>query len=140
MDVSVKWKAIGDLDDPKWRSTLGLYAYATPRLNEILYIGKIYGCTVRQRWNAADKVSFWRQLERDRGIFEHAVIVGEITLFGDSYVPRFSRQKVAEIESLLISHVQPWGNIACRNSRTKRRDLTVKCSGAWPLSQKTFSD
>ena len=140
MEAQVVWKVVASLDDPRWKSNLGLYAYISPAFDEVLYVGKTYGCTVRRRWSAADKQSFWRQLERNRGIYEHILLVGEITLFGDDYMPRFSRRKVADIESLLIFHVQPWGNIACRNSRRQRGDLVVRCSGAWPLRQKTFRD
>ncbi|MEP6911857.1 MAG: hypothetical protein ABI923_03830 [bacterium] len=119
---------------------LCLYAYVAPRFDEILYIGKTYGCSVKRRWSARDKGNFWRELERVRGIYKHVLIVGAITLTSDEYMPRFTGKKVADIESLLIFAVQPWGNIACRKSRIERSNMIVRCSGDWPLLQKTFRD
>jgi hypothetical protein len=139
MRINVRWANLDD-SDPGWTWTLALYAYLAPNLNEILYIGKSYGCTVRQRWQASDKHKFWHDLERERGIYEHVVIVGGITLIGEGYAPRITRQKIADIESLLIYQVQPWGNIACKKTRIERPGLVVKCTGAWPLMKKSYCD
>jgi hypothetical protein len=139
MTINVRWTILDD-DDPRWEWTLALYAYLTPSLNEILYIGKSYGCSVRRRWQSSDKQKFWFDLERQRRIYEHIVIVGSISLIGDGYAPRITRQKVADVESLLIYQVQPWGNISCKKTRIERSGMVVKCTGAWPVSKKTYCD
>lgn len=139
MRINVRW-AILDDSDLRWEWTLALYAYLTPSFKEILYIGKSYDSTIRQRWLASDKQRFWSDLEHQRGIYEHVVIVGGITLIGERYTPRITSQKVADVESLLICQVQPWGNIACKKTRIERPGLVVKCTGAWPLRNKTYRD
>ena len=93
------------------------------------------------RWldsaNAADKSCFWRDLETQRGVFRHQVIVGEPLLTLNC---RFSPELLADMESLLIRSIAPWGNIQCRNSRICRPDLTVRCMGDWPRPKKLFHD
>lgn len=141
MRARVRWHVVGDDSDPRWRNNCGLYAYLAPDSREILYLGKVDGCTVRQRWRAPDKMVFWRALERERSLFQHVVIVGEVELVADGgSAPRLTRQKLADIESLLIMEVQPWGNVAARRSRISRPSMRVSCAGAWPLREKTFVD
>jgi len=133
--VRVRWYSVHRDDDERWSYTYCLYAYVAPKGREILYIGKCDGCTVRQRWRS--KVDFWRDLERDRKILSHAVLVGEVLTPCDS---RLTRQLLADVESLLIWCVKPWGNIQCQTDRIRRDRLSVSCSGAWPLARKRFVD
>jgi hypothetical protein len=118
-----------------WKFSRCLYAYTYGE--EILYIGKSVGTTVRGRWVRSGKSGFWDALEEDRGIFEHIVLVGIIELPKGR---RLSRETIADIESLLICRVKPWGNIQCRNSRITRPGLTVLCEGGWPLEHRLFID
>lgn len=114
MFVTVRWSPLDNEGmHPLWFANRGLYAYLGPN-NEVLYIGKVDGTTVRQRWNRSGKEAFWNDLEKERGIFKHAVIFGEIELETGS---RLTRELLADIESLLIKRVQPWGNIQSRNTR-----------------------
>lgn len=137
MYVTVRWTPLDNEGTHElWSANCGVYAYFGPR-SEVLYIGKADGCTVRQRWNRSGKEAFWDALERERGIFKHAVIFGEIELHDSS---RLTRELLADIESLLISKLQPWGNIQCRNLRIPRPGLHVRCAGAWPLRQRQFYD
>lgn len=137
MSVRVHWTDIQSLEDPRWKDNCGLYAYTKTGGREILYLGKMDGCTVRQRWNARDKTAFWRDLEKQRGIFHHGVIVGDVIISAGS---RLTRELICDIESLLIHKVRPWGNIACLKSRISRPGLRVSCTGNWPLSERVFLD
>jgi len=71
--IRVQWNVLQGPQDPRWQDNCGLYAYLTTDQQEILYIGKVDGCTVRQRWNAPDKKVFWNALEKERNIFQHTV-------------------------------------------------------------------
>jgi hypothetical protein len=62
MLVKIKWSAILGDGDARWQNSCGLYAYVTPNWDEMLYIGKVYGCSVKQRWRAPDKMVLWRYL------------------------------------------------------------------------------
>ncbi len=132
MSIRIRWTGISGDGDPKWSWSGVLYAYVAPGGKEILYVGKADGATstVRTRWNANDKKGFWRELERERGIYKHAVIVGEIDVGGDG---RLTRQLLADLESLLIKWERPWGNIQGRKVRNfSRSGLEVRCKGNWP--------
>lgn len=137
MLITVHWSPLdNEGESPLWFANRGLYAYVGPK-NEMLYIGKVDGTTVRQRWNRSRKEAFWNDLERERGVFKTAVIFGEIELETGS---RLTRELLADIESLLIKRVQPWGNIQSRNTRIRRPDLHVRCAGSWPLQKSQFYD
>lgn len=132
MTILIRWSAIGGKADPMWRWSGVLYSYIAPGGKEILYIGKADGATstVRSRWNADDKAGFWRELERERGIFKHAVVVGAIDV---GIGGRLTRELLADLESLLIKWEQPWGNIQGRRVRNVfRPGMEVRCSGGWP--------
>lgn len=138
MLVTVHWSPVSpSLADPQWKKTRCLYAYLAPDKREILYIGKADGKTLRQRWTRCAKEGFWDDLERKRGIRSHGVIEGDIELEEGS---RISCELLADIESLLIARVRPWGNIQSRESRISRPGLRVKCERAWPLDKREFYD
>ncbi len=132
MSIRVDWAAIAGGDDPAWVWSGVLYAYLAPVDQAILYVGKADGAnsTVRRRWNADDKAGFWRDLERHRGIYQHAVIVGDVHVGPGS---RLTRELLADLESLLIKWEQPWGNIQGRGQRSfSRPGMEVQCTGDWP--------
>jgi hypothetical protein len=137
-DAIVHWRTLRPQDqDDGWYQAHCLYACLAPRTGEILYIGKSVGTSMRQRWNRGAKQFFWEDLGRARGLENHAVMIGEVALpEGGS----LSRELLADIESVLIHRVRPWGNIMCRKGRTVKPRLTLSCRGAWPLRQKTFRD
>jgi hypothetical protein len=129
MRVDLHWQYLTD-DGEAWDWTCGLYAYQHARARELLYIGKADGTSIRGRWRAADKDRLWRALERDRGIHEHRVLAGAFALAPGT---RLTRQLVADVESMLIFAVQPWGNIASCRSRICRPGLRVHNLGRdWP--------
>jgi len=135
--VKVLWRTLGDDDDDGWDMRRCLYAYLGPEDDEVLYIGKAWGVTVHGRWKRASKEHFWDDLESERGIMEHVVLLGEISLSSDH---RLSSELLADIESLLIQRVSPWGNIQSINTRISRPGLTVRCLGDWPYPQEIFRD
>ena len=136
MNVVVEWRELYDWDDG-WHADCALYAYCTVGGSEILYIGKADGTTVRRRWNRSGKEGFWDALERKRGIYHHAVFLGEIALVRGC---RLTRELLADVESLLIKRVRPWGNIQCQESRTSRPGLRVLCEGEWLTARTEFRD
>lgn len=137
MLVTVRWRRISRDSDPWWGLSRGLYAYVAPGAGEILYVGKVDGTTVRRRWPRSAKEDFWNDLERRRGIVQHAVLVGEIEVEEGR---RLTRELLADIESLLINRVRPWANIQSRHSRISRPGLHVICEGDWPLRRQEFRD
>jgi hypothetical protein len=60
-------------------------------------------------------------------------------LFGENGTRRTS-ELLADVESLLIIRLQPFGNIQCTTSRTSRPGLRVHCLGDWPLKRSRFHD
>jgi len=126
--------------DHRWGYNLALYAVLHPRTDEILYLGKADGSTVRARWNAADKHDrVWRRIEQERGLFEHGFLIGEFQMPDGM---RLTRQLVCDIESMLIYALQPWANTCNSASRGiySRPGIVVSCRGHWPHPRKTFRD
>ncbi|WP_159559155.1 hypothetical protein [Alcanivorax sp. S71-1-4] len=136
MRVDIHWQNL-DEGHEGWRQIRCLYAYLAPGQREILYIGKSWGATVRERWSRSGKAEFWDDLERQRGIYEHSALIGEVALDNDR---RLTHQLLCDIESLLIHRVQPWGNIQSCSSRISRPGLSVVCMGDWPLNQRKYLD
>ena len=133
--IIVDWR---DLDDEAggWDQLRCLYAYWAPD-GELLYIGKAWGKTVRERWRYESKPHYWTDIERDRGIYEHYTSVGTISLARNQ---RLTHELLADIESLLIHRLQPWGNLQCRRSRIERPGLEVQCRGDWFERRATYRD
>lgn len=136
MRVEVHWQHLTN-NHAGWQQIRCLYAYVAPLKPEILYIGKSWGVSVRQRWCRSGKESFWDDLERERKVKEHRVLLGELALLPGQ---RLSHQLLSDVESLLIQEVQPWGNIQSRNSRIARPGLIVSCKGNWPSRRRLYRD
>lgn len=139
MGIHIHWIIIHGEEDSKWSWSGVLYAYVAPRGKEILYLGKADGTssTVYRRWNADDKAGLWRDLERERGIYEHTVLVGEVDVGPGG---RLTRQMLADLESLLIKWERPWGNIQGRKVRSfSRPGMEVRCNGTW-LGHRRYLD
>jgi len=130
--VNVEWV---EIEDHLWNCYKCLYAYYAS--HEILYIGKAYDCSIRERWRRSGKRNFWDALEKERGVYSHYAIAGFLKL---PYGKKISKELVNDIESLLIAKIQPWGNIQSTRSRISRPGMKVVCSGDWPLKKKTFLD
>jgi hypothetical protein len=134
--IELHWQSLDEDDDRGWGQLRCLYAYIGPRQSELLYLGKAWGKTVFERWCREAKAHFWKDLERERHIFRHRILVGTFALEDGV---RLTHRLVQDIESLLIFRTQPWGNI--QNSLScslSRPDLTVSCRGDWPLKTRRF--
>jgi hypothetical protein len=141
--IILDWRDVHD-DTGGWSErcdyNLALYAILHPRRDEILYIGKADGCTVRTRWNADDKHDrVWRRIEEELGLFKHGFIVGEFRL---PEAQRLTRKLVCDVESLLIHQLKPWANTSNAKSRGlySRPGMVIFCQGHWPLRRKTFRE
>jgi hypothetical protein len=135
MNVIIDWQKIDDDSQHLWDWCRCLYCYATD--DNILYIGKAEGKSIRQRWTRSAKPDFWDFIEMELDIFEHDILVGHFWIEQNR---RLTSSLIADVESLLISHVQPAGNIMCKKSRISRPGLLVTCGGDWPSKAREFYD
>lgn len=136
MQVDILWEIA---DDQLMQETRCLYCYLHPDTDDILYIGKAYGTSVQQRFNALDKDSLFQDVESDFGISDREVEV-LVGILGLEVGRRLSRELLADIESLLIKRLQPFGNIQSKQTRISRRGLSVNCLGEWPSWRSFFRD
>lgn len=136
MEVKVTWSYTGPGEE-----NLGfrrvLYAYLHPHSTDVLYVGKADYCTVNERLNGPHKQRIFSAMVNELGLSEIHAIVGML------HIPisrKFSSELLSDIESLLIMSLQPAFNQQAKQSRISRPGLAVKCTGDWPLTQKTFRD
>ncbi len=137
MGERVDWMCIRGSEDPAWDLCRVVYAYLAPPPHraEILYIGKAWSKTVRERFAADDKEPLWRDLKRQRGIEQIEVIAGLPT------ASRLTHELLCDIESLLICCEKPWGNDRNIVSRGfSRPGFGVRCTGTWPLRNKLYAE
>lgn len=139
-DVDIHWDYLRDERDPRWHTRGCLYAYTPARRSEVFYIGKAWGKTVRQRWNARDKfaedgVRPWFSQQYRAGT--HRVLIGELHISGN-----LTRQLVCDLESALIYAYQPAANISNIRSRGRywRDGLIVRNVGCWPYASRVVVD
>jgi hypothetical protein len=137
MNVKVNWRFLKPSRDEGWNNSKCLYAYLAKGRREILYIGKSWSVSVRRRWDRYAKESFWDDLENERNMHKHYVLLGEVLLLPGK---RLSQELLRDIESLLINQIDIWGNIQCRKRRINRQGLIVDCLGEWPLHKKRYID
>lgn len=134
--VTIEWRRIVRSDDKKrdyWRC---LYAYVSRREREIVYLGKADRCTVRERWTAADKQN-WGDWASEQEVEQVHLHVGTIDW---GLGARYSAEKLADVESLLIKRLRPRGNIMSINDRICRPGVRVVCGGNWPHRRIAFVD
>lgn len=122
-----------------WTQTRCLYALVHPNGSRILYIGKAWSKTVVQRLRSRDKRRVYETLRRKHDLSMDQLIpmVGVVNV---DAISRLTHVLLAEIESMLIFYTEPTGNRACTSSYRCRDYLAVRCSGDWPLRQRTFID
>lgn len=134
MLVRVKWELV-DADETLWDMRRCLYSYVDARTAEVLYVGKADRQSVRQRMRGRHKRGIYDFFD-ENGINDYVVLLGDLHLEEGR---RFSSALLADVESLLISELQPRANICCRQSRIARPGLKVRCFGIWP-ERGTFRD
>lgn len=133
--VIVRWSWLGP-SDAGWDAIRCLYVYVDPS-DDLLYIGKADGCTVRERLHAPDKRSLLGFFSRKLALSDFDVFLGDVSLPAGC---RLSRELLTDIESLLIYYLQPPGNIQSVRSRIPRPGLRVRCIGDWPYAEDRFVD
>jgi hypothetical protein len=79
----------------------------------------------------------FRDIRKDYGIDGVRVFVGALELENGRYR---TFELLADVESLLIMRLQPYGNISATMSRIARPNLRVHCIGAWPFARASFRD
>ena len=134
LHVKVEWSYTGPSEESLEFSRV-LYAYLHPNTDEILYVGKADYCSVRERFGGAHKEEIFFNIIADHGLSTLHAIVGVL-----STEQRFSSELLSDVESLLIMATQPQYNRQSKKSRISRPGLIVRCSGDWPLKDKTFKD
>jgi hypothetical protein len=126
-------------DGDPWMTTRVLYAYLDPEDGEIMYVGKAWSTTVYDRFVASDKGDLWEHLEQEYGLVpdDLNIIVGFPKFPSKG---RLTKELLADLESLLIYHIEPPGNIQSKHSRIGREGLVCICTGDWLQKRKTFVD
>ena len=137
MRVILEWTELQNGRDPLWGDEFSLYAYLHPSRDWLLYIGKADYSTIRRRLHGDHKSSLFRDLDRQYGVDGVRVLHAGLVLEGGR---RLSSELLADVESLLIIRLQPFGNIQSTRSRVLRPGLRVECTGDWPFKRKRFED
>lgn len=137
MDVTVHWTLLEAKRDTLWSESFCLYAYLHPDRNWLLYIGKADYSTVRARFHGDHKDQLFRDIRRRYRVDEVRVLHGELELQDGR---RRSSELVADVETLLIMRLQPFGNIGNTRTRISRPGLRVFCVGEWPFTRARFHD
>jgi len=134
MLVPIEWI---NLVSPRdyWRC---LYAYIHPINKNVLYIGKAYRCSVRERLKGNHKEDIYDYIIDTFNIDKFKVLVG-FPIIDDDH--RISEELVSDLESLLILRLKPPANIINRHTRSiVRPGLKINCEGVWPHNRKNFID
>jgi hypothetical protein len=137
MLVEVEWTLLDDDRHPLWADSYCLYAYLHPARDWIVYIGKADYSSVRRRLHGDHKSEVFADITRRYDIDDIRVLHGQ--LFVEKGTRRTS-ELLADVESLLIFRLQPFGNIQGTTSRISRPGLRVHCFGDWPRKRSRFHD
>lgn len=137
MLIDVEWSHLEGDDDPLWDTQLCLYVYLHPKRDWLLYVGKADFSTIRKRLTGKHKESLFCDLQDSYGIDEIRVMHGDLNLVDGG---RRTSAVLSDTESLLITRLQPFGNIMSRNSRIQRPGMRVHCTGDWPFNRWRFHD
>ena len=136
-DIEVDWRRVRQQSDEEWGYWRCLYIYVDVRDHAVLYLGKADRCTVRERWRGRHKDDL-REWLADAGTERVFLHVGEIDWGKER---RYSPEKLADLEALLIKRLQPPANIVGKGLRgVSRRGTRVSCVGEWPCARSVFLD
>ena len=137
MDIWVRWAELRQERNRLWSANYCVYSYLHPNRDWLLYIGKAGGSTVRQRLSGDHKLRLFRDIRKDYGIEDIRVLVGVLELENGRYR---TDELLADVESLLIMRLQPYGNSSATRNRISRPSLRVHCTGDWPFKRASFRD
>lgn len=136
MRVDLEWTVLRS-GGREWSATRCVYAYVDPDDDELLYIGKADGPSIRERWTCSGKRALRRFLRDGGRRTQIRILAGFPELPPNT---RLTRELLCDIESLLIHRLQPRGNIQATKSRIQRPGLTLHCWNDWPHQQTVFVD
>ncbi len=137
MLIEVDWTALEDSRDPLWSDSFCLYTYLHPERDWLLYIGKADYSSVRRRFSGDHKAQLFDDISRRYGVDEVRVLHGEPR---PEEGRRRSSELLADVESLLIKRLKPFGNIQSTHHRISRPGMRVHCVGDWPFGCWRFHD
>lgn len=137
MKINVHWKYANNKADDILKSRQVLYSYTDNRGEEIVYIGKAYACSVKERLSGRHKDKIFEYLRKTYKFKEYGLAVGKIKLPKSN---RLSAKLVSDIESLLIYKLKPSANIQSIRSRISRPGMEIVCCGDWPYEDNRFVD
>lgn len=137
MLVQVEWTLLWEDHHSLWSDQLCLYGYLHPTRDWLLYVGKADFSTVRSRLRGNHKAQLFDDIRREYGVDEVRVLHGDIQLEAGR---RRTSELLADVESLLIMRLSPFGNLQCATSRISRPGLRVCCVGDWPFKRRNFLD
>ena len=137
MKVYIEWTTLNEDQHELWAVGFCLYAYLHPLRDWLLYVGKADYSTVRGRLHGAHKQVLFRDLWSQYRIDQVRVLHGALIRADGG---RRTSELLADVESLLIKRLAPFGNIQSRNKRICRPGLRIECVGAWPFRRSRFHD
>lgn len=137
MLIEVVWTHLGDDRHPLWRDQLCLYAYLHESRDWLLYVGKADYSSIRSRLRGAHKQALFRDIRQTYRCDIVRVLHGELRVPNGH---RRSSALLADVESLLIKRLKPFGNIQATRSRIARPGIRVRCLGDWPWRRASFRD
>jgi hypothetical protein len=135
--IEIDWTHLDDERHPLWADSYCLYAYLHPSRDWIVYIGKADYSSVRRRLHGDHKSELFGDIKRKYGTNGVRVLHGQ--LYAAKGIRRTS-ELLADVESLLIMRLQPFGNIQSTSGRICRPGLRVHCLGDWPRRRRRFHD
>lgn len=135
--IEIEWTALNDDRHSLWSAQLCLYSYLHPDRDWLLYVGKADFSTVRSRLHGDHKARLFSDIRKQYGIDHVRVMHGDLILPSRS---RRSSELLADVESLLIKRLKPFGNIQSIQHRIARLGMRVQCIGDWPLKRSRFHD
>ncbi len=133
IDVVLRWY---EPDEEDWDEARCVYAYLDPKTRKIIYVGKADDSSPRERWNGHQADGLFEFFKIDLGLEEWDTIFGEVEEMQG--MSSLSFELLLDIETLLIWHVRPPGNVQI--GEPKRPGLRVTCESEWPMKKDVFCD
>jgi hypothetical protein len=134
MRVEVEWTEL-EAFGPLWRDARCLYAGRRRRQAALRREGGLPDSAPRLGCRGKDDL--FEYFRRELGVDAFRVIHGRPW---PDEGRRLTSELLADVESLLILRLRPFGNVACTRSRISRPGLSVVCAGDWPLARRQFRD